>query len=274
MMTPEAWRDAGQFFEWRGHRVFYRVEGTGDPLVLFHGFPTASWDWWRVWPTLVARYRVLALDMLGFGYSAKPFDFDYTVAHHADVYEALFAREGVARYRVLAHDLGVTIVQELLARRAPIDHVWLLNGGLFPETHRATIGQRLLASPLGPVLAPRMPFSAFARSMRAVWGETPLDEEELRAMWRMIKASDGKRVLPKLLSYMKQRRQNRMRWVYALVDAPMPVRLINGSVDPVSGAHVVRRYRQLAGPVDVIELPGVGHYPQVEAPDAVLAAIY
>jgi pimeloyl-ACP methyl ester carboxylesterase len=53
----------------------------------------------------------------------------------------------------------------------------------------------------------------------------------------------------------------------------MPVRFINGLADPISGGHMVARYRELVTNHDVVELPGIGHYPQLEAPDAVAAAI-
>jgi pimeloyl-ACP methyl ester carboxylesterase len=51
------------------------------------------------------------------------------------------------------------------------------------------------------------------------------------------------------------------------------MRFINGLLDPISGAHMVVRYRELVPNPDVVELPDIGHYPQLEAPDAVLAAI-
>ena len=69
---------------------------------------------------------------------------------YADLIEALLAREGVTRYHLVAHDLGDSVAQELLARKAPIVSATLLNGGLFPETHRALLRQKLLASPIGP----------------------------------------------------------------------------------------------------------------------------
>ena len=61
------------------------------------------------------------------------------------------------------------------------------------------------------------------------------------------------------------------RWVGALQHTRVPLRLINGPVDPVSGAHMVARYRELVPDPDVISLEGIGHYPQTEAPDLVLA---
>ena len=74
---------------------------------------------------------------------------------------------------------------------------------------------------------------------------------------------------------MEERRRHRERWVGALRDAAgrgIPVRLIDGTEDPVSGGHMVARYRELIPDPDVVELAGVGHYPQTEAPDAVIDA--
>src|SRR5204862_8296071 len=74
----DAWRAGGQRFLHRGHEIFYRVTGSGDSpsLLLIHGFPTASWDWHRLWPALSEQFaRVIAADMIGFGYSAKPRDY-------------------------------------------------------------------------------------------------------------------------------------------------------------------------------------------------------
>ena len=273
MTSLEEWRAGGDSFEWRGARIFCRTAGTGEPLLLVHGFPTASWDWTAVWPQLAAHYRVLTLDMIGFGLSAKPPRFDYSIMAQADLFEAFLAREGVTRYRVLAHDYGNTVAQELLARdRGAIVSVCFLNGGLFPEAHRPLPMQRLLASPLGPLVARFASFKTFASSMRRIWGTHPLPDAELRTMWELASRDGGLARMPKLLGYMAERREHRARWVGALVEAKLPRRLIDGLVDPVSGAHLVARYRELVREPDVVELAGVGHYPQVEAPDAVAAA--
>jgi pimeloyl-ACP methyl ester carboxylesterase len=58
-------------------------------------------------------------------------------------------------------------------------------------------------------------------------------------------------------------------WVRPLQDRIVPVRLINGSVDPVSGRHMVERYAALVPDADVVHLPDLGHYPHVEQPESV-----
>jgi pimeloyl-ACP methyl ester carboxylesterase len=253
--------------------MFCRVEGAGEPLLVIHGFPTSSWDWWKLWPALTARYRCFAVDMLGFGFSAKPRDAVYSIMGQADLQEALLAREGVTRYRLLAHDYGLTVAQELLARGAPVRGTCLLNGGAFPEVHRPVLTQKLLASPLGPLVARLTSYRTFAATMRRIWGATPPPDDELRGMWELIREQDGTRVMPKLIGYIEERRRNRDRWVGALVKTTAPLRLIDGLRDPISGAHMVARYRELVPQPDVVELADVGHYPQLEAPAAVEAAV-
>jgi len=276
-VTPEEWRCGGGTFDWNGERVFYRAEGRGEPLLLIHGFPTASWDWYQLWPDLVQHFSVLTLDLIGFGFSAKPRGIRYSIGGQADLVQAFLAWQEVTRYRLLAHDYGDTVAQELLARQRDgvsaqvIEAACLLNGGLFPETHRPVLTQKLLASPLGGLVARLTSYSTFARNFRRICAR-PLSDEELRAMWRLVTESDGIGVMHPLLGYIAERRLHRERWVGALVHSKAPIRLIAGLDDPISGAHMVARYRELVPDPDVVELPGVGHYPQLEAPRDVLAA--
>jgi pimeloyl-ACP methyl ester carboxylesterase len=273
-VTPsiEAWRAAGSSFDFRGHRVFYRREGSGPPLLLVHGYPTASWDWAKIWPGLTARFDVIAPDMLGFGFSAKPRGHGYSIAEQADLHLALLDWLGIGDVHALVHDYGVTVGQELLARGGRLQSIAFLNGGLFPETHRPRRIQRLLASPIGPWVARLSTERSFCRSFAAIFGpHTKPTPEELHAFWQLASRDDGMRALAGLIGYMAERVAHRERWVGALVDAKLPLIAINGVHDPVSGAHMIARLLELRPSTKVVRLE-VGHYPQVEAPDDVLAA--
>jgi pimeloyl-ACP methyl ester carboxylesterase len=152
----EEWRRTGRHFSYRRHRIFFQRGGHGSapPLLLIHGFPTASWDWHRVWDDLCARHSiVIAPDMTGFGWSDKPKRYDYSIHDQAAMHEELLRDQGIGECHVLAHDYGDTVAQELLARGTKMLSVTFLNGGLFPETHRPRPIQRVLASPLGFVVA-------------------------------------------------------------------------------------------------------------------------
>jgi pimeloyl-ACP methyl ester carboxylesterase len=279
--TLDDWRRHGWGFQYRGHSVVYHDEGAGEVVVCIHGFPTASYDWSRVWPRLRNRYRLIAPDMLGFGFSAKPLDHDYSIHDQATLHEELLRRLGITRCHVLAHDYGDTVAQELLARHeerervggagARLESVCFLNGGLFPETHHARRIQHLLAGPLGPLLARFMNERAFGRSLAAIFGRhTRPTAAEIGDFWRLVAFNDGPRVMPRLIGYMEERRRQRQRWVGALQTTAVPLRLINGPEDPVSGRHMAERYRELVPHPDVVLLDGIGHYPQFEDPEGVV----
>jgi pimeloyl-ACP methyl ester carboxylesterase len=247
-------------------------------LVLIHGFPTASWDWEALWPDLTQRFRVYSLDMIGFGLSAKPADYAYSLVDQANLFESFLSGEGVTGYHVLAHDYGDTVAQELLARqqepgmRPKLLSIAFLNGGLFPETHRPELIQKLLLSPLGPLIARRMNRAKLAQNMRRIFGPaTQPDEALLDNFWWLLTRNKGLAVMHKLIHYMVERRERRARWVGALQNARIPLKLINGAADPISGEHMADRYRELVPQADVTLLGGIGHYPQVEAASAVLA---
>jgi pimeloyl-ACP methyl ester carboxylesterase len=295
-MMINQWRDAGDFFLYRKHdvdyRIFYRdsaqgiLQETSKPaLLLIHGFPTASIDWQHIWSSLSEHFRLVTLDMIGFGLSDKPSNYAYSIHDQADVFQNLLNNLDITNYHILAHDYGDTVAQELLARQidrevqesvplamtGKIRSTILLNGGLFPETHRPVLMQKLLISPLGPWLIKLYSYEKFKKTFAFICAK-PIVDEELKTYWQLLQHNNGTKVMPKLIRYMKERKQYRQRWVGALESINIPLRVIDGIADPISGLHMVERYRQLIKKPDVIELKDIGHYPQVEAPQEVLTA--
>lgn len=282
-MTLDDWHASGNLFTYRHHAHFYRDEGAGEPLVCIHGFPTASWDWHRLWPTLTAHFRVIAPDMLGFGFSDKPRNHTYSLFTQATLHEVLLQHLGLHSVHLLAHDYGDTVAQELLARHRKrqekglrglhIKSVCLLNGGLFPEAIKPRPIQKLLESPLGWLVGWFMQEEHFCERFSAVFGpHTQPTADELADFWSLVMHNDGVRIAHKLSHYQKERRQHRKRWLEALCYTRVPIRFINGLLDPVSGAAMVTRYHQMVPNPDVVVFNNIGHYPQVEAPEAVLEA--
>jgi pimeloyl-ACP methyl ester carboxylesterase len=279
----ERWRRDGKTFRHGEHSIFYRVDGAGPTLLAIHGFPSASWDWHPMWPGLITRFRVIAADMIGFGWSDKPRHHAYSILDQATLQERLLGELGVEHVHVLAHDYGDTVAQELLARHEErarrgenglvLESICFLNGGLFPEAHRPRRIQTLLAGPLGPLLGRLTSKRGFAKNLTAIFGpKTPPSPALVDQLWTLLRHNDGHRVLHLILGYMEERRRHRERWVGSLTGTKVPLRLIDGAKDPVSGAHLLARYRELVPNADTVALPEIGHYPQVEDPDAVLAA--
>ncbi len=273
------WISTGRFLDFDGHQISWKQAGSeSNPcLVLIHGFPTSSWDWHLLWDDLARDFHVVTLDMLGFGLSDKPRDHDYRIAEQADICESLLAQLNISEYHILAHDYGDTVAQELLARfdsgesKQTLKSVCLLNGGIFPEAIQPLLIQKLLLSPIGALVGLLTSYKAFTANLRKICAR-PLPEDELKMFWQLMQHNGGRRVIHKVIHYMTERKENRDRWVGALQKSSVPMRLIVGLEDSISGAHMAARYRELIPDSDIVELPGVGHCPQVEAPNEVLAA--
>lgn len=277
------WRKLGSLRQVSDRQLFVLDSGTRQSpdrpvVVLIHGFPTASWDWHHQWDALASHYRVIGFDMLGFGFSDKPSGHRYSIHEQADLAEQLLSDLGVEAYAILAHDYGDTVAQELLARdtessKHRIRAACLLNGGLFPETHRARMAQKLLVGPAGGIFVKLFNRGTLEKNLISVFGpDTPPGSTELAHFWDLISHNDGQRNLHRLMWYMKDRIEHRTRWITALTSTRAELALINGSFDPVSGSHMVARYRELVGKGDILELPDIGHYPQLEAPGRVTSS--
>lgn len=272
-MNIDQWQDSGNYFTFNEQTIFYK--DSQDPeqfedkpaLLLIHGFPTSSWDWVKVWPSFAQHFRVVALDLLGFGFSDKPFK-NYLITEQADICQSLLSKLNIKDYHLIAHDFGATVAQELLARNSQTPQILtcnLANAGLFPESHHQLPIQTLLVGPLGRFIALFNSEKKLKKSMDNICF-IPLTAEEIHSYWQLICHNQGNRIIYKLIRYITQRKKNRERWVNALIGTKVPLQFINGVLDPISGEHMALRYEELVPNPMVTRLHQVGHYPQLESP--------
>jgi pimeloyl-ACP methyl ester carboxylesterase len=119
----------------RGHHIAHRRRGAGPTVLLLHGFPTWSYDYAEMASDLDADHDVITMDFLGYGASDKPSSYTYSVAESADTVEDLVAYLGPTSVRLVVHDYGGIVGQELLDRanrgQLPfaVDDVTVLNCG-------------------------------------------------------------------------------------------------------------------------------------------------
>lgn len=273
-MNLENWRQTGNYFNYKGNKIFYHLTEKSDEILLcLHGFPAASFDYHKIWDDLARQFNLLAFDMIGYGFSDKPADFAYTTFQQVDILQALLEDLNIKKVHILAHDYGNTITQELLARKEEnrlsftIESIVMLNGALFPETHRPILAQKILISPVGFLFSKLISDTRFKQNLSSVFGKnTQPTETELNDFVKLFRYNDGKNIAHKLIRYMSERAKYRERWVGALERTKVPFRFINGLADPVSGAHLVKRFREILPHKDIIELVEIGHFPHFEAP--------
>ena len=281
MNSFQDWKTSAKFFKYKSHQIAYWEGGEGVPLLLIHGFPTSSWDWHKTWGPLTQQFKVYAPDMIGFGYSDKPKRYQYSITDQARLHEAFMDHLGIKEAHMLVHDYGVSVAQEMLAafkergtEGFQILSCCFLNGGLFPELHHARMIQKLLNSPIGFLLNPLLSKSNLRKSFHKVYGNKKATEEEIDQFYELILHNNGKAITHKLIGYINDRRANAQRWKAALVEAEIPIKIINGPLDPVSGRHLAEYCMKLLPNPDVTILEGVGHYPHDEAPERVLESYF
>lgn len=255
------------------------VDKTKPTLIFLHGFPSASWDWHYQWAALKQDYRCIAFDMLGLGLSDKPTKHRYFVLEQADIALFMCQNLGIKEAHIVAHDYGVSVAQHLLSKHYQntsslrVASICFLNGGLFAEAHCPLATQRLLHSAVGPLLARCMNKPTLKRSLTKIFGkQSPPVAHEVDILWRLLMYKQGRRVLPKLLDYLDDRKLYRDHWVNSMQKSNIPLGFINGVQDPVSGKHMLKRFNQIL-PQFPSKALDVGHYPQLEAKEEVTALL-
>src|SRR5262245_21743953 len=101
-----------------GMRVFYREAGAADaPVVLLpHGYPCSSFEFRDYMPALADRWRLLAPDFPGCGYSDTPDAVQYDFDGYAAFLDQFLRELGVERFAIYLHDFGSQISHARFSR--------------------------------------------------------------------------------------------------------------------------------------------------------------
>ncbi len=283
------WYEGGAYFEWTSTTednneaevsVFYRTWGdeTNPKLLLIHGFPNSSFDYYKLIPLLKDDYHIAALDFPGSGFSDKPLDgYNYMLAENAEIVD-YFVREIVEfeDFALYTHDRGVSIglafLDNYLDHPDPgytINYHFLSNSGMFlPLANLVPFQFALLDTEAGQ----RMIANRAAQPRR-----TDGDPESL-AYSDIFAFRQGNLSLLYVGRYLLERQANEVRWLENLPRSPVPVAYLWGLADNVNpiriANHVWYTYlneREIESSYWI--LPAAGHYPQRDNPAEVAKVI-
>ena len=279
--SVERYRDSGDLFPARSGRIFVKIVGaekTGVPLLVLHGFPTSSHDFCAVADGLAEKRPVVLFDFLGYGLSDKPKAYGYSLFEQADTALELVLARGYREIDVLAHDMGTSVLCELLARRArgilpvTIRSLVFTNGSVFVDMAHLTLGQTLLRSPLGPVFSRLNTRVTFEAQLGRVFAKKP-QPDVLAAMSELCARQEGFARLPKTIGYVEERTRFAERWHGALSTWEKPALVAWGEQDPVAVMPIGERLARTLPRGELVRWTEIGHYPQVEAPDAYVSVV-
>lgn len=269
-----------QIWEWQGHQIQYASVGTGQPLVLIHGFGASIGHWRKNIPVLAAAgYQVFALDLLGFGGSAKP-ALEYTL----DVWVELIRDFWVAKIQrpavFVGNSIGGLICLMILAEHPEIAAGGVLLNSAGGLNHRpdelnlplrfvmGSFAKLVSSKTLGPWLFNRVRQKARIRgSLKQVYKNPEAITDELVDLLHAPSCDPGAQaVFASILTAPAGPRPTEL-----LPRIQVPLLVLWGEADPwtpIAGAQV---YQQMTETHDVqfVGIPNTGHCPHDERPEVV-----
>lgn len=274
-MNSTSWKNKGKFHQVFGRNVFVIDEGySEETMVILHGYPTSSYDYYKILPELTKKYRVIIHDHLGFGFSEKPLDYSYSLIEQADVALQLWKQLDLTKVTLLAHDYGTSVCTEIIARHnkhqidLQIDKMILSNGSPHIELSKLRTIQKLLKNKLtGKFVASLTNYSIFKKNMRNTYfDKTKATNEELKEMWFQLENNDGRKVIHLLSNYINERYYYWHRWIGALKETQIPTKIIWAKNDPIAVPIIAETLASEITNSELIWMEKTGHFLMIENP--------
>ncbi len=259
-----------------GDAVVHHVdEGDGPPIVLYHGNPTWSFLYRRMIPRLAEHFRVIAMDLPGFGLSSAPDGYGFLPAEHAKVAKAVVEHLDLDGYIPFVQDWGGPI--GLWAAGQHPDRVRGLGIGNTWAWPNDAIAARAFAALMGGPLM-KLPIeraNAFVNLLiPAATRQTKLSQAEMdhfRSPLDTRRRRHASWVFPREITKSRDFLLEVRAGLDALIDKP--ALLTWGMKDFAFPPPVRAQWSRLLSDAVSIDLPEAGHYIQQEAPDAIVDAI-
>jgi pimeloyl-ACP methyl ester carboxylesterase len=256
----------GQFVTVDGLPVHVIVRGRGRPVVLVHGNGTMAEDFaiCGLIDRLAARYRVIAIDRPGFGYTGRPRHRIWTAQAQAMLLHRVLEQLGVERPLLVGHSWGTIVALALAADgRRPLRGLVLLSGSYFPG-HRtdAALIAPLAVPGLGDAMRAMVPAKVSAsltgQSFRQVFWPQPVPARfTARFPIEIAAAATQLRAVSEDAASMNSAVTGLQRRYAGLT---LPVSILAGDPDAIVKAseHSVRLHTTIPGSTLRL-LPGLGH---------------
>ena len=289
-MTANDWKSKGEFITVNDRKLFVIDTSSffssdnkipTETMVILHGYPTSSYDYYKVLPELSKHYRVIIHDHLGFGFSDKPLDYSYSLLDLADLALQLWQLLGVKIVHLLAHDYGTSVATEIIARNnnheltIEIEKLTLCNGSMHIELSQLRTIQKLLKNKwLGKYVAKLTTYTIFSKNLRNVYfDKTKVSNNELKDMWMQLEYNEGRKVIHKLSQYINERYTYWNRWIGALKEANLQTNIVWAKNDPVAVPAIARLIATEISNNKLFWIENTGHFPMLENPDEWLNCI-
>jgi pimeloyl-ACP methyl ester carboxylesterase len=259
-------------------RLHYLEQGSGDPVLMLHGWPTSSYLWRGIVPIVGEGNRAIAVDLPGFGRSDKPLDASYSFRFYDRVLTGFLDAIGVDRVGLAVHDLGGPIGLHWGAQHPErVSGLALLNTLVFARPSLAVVGFILAARTPGVRAWLTSPAGLRFAMRLGVHDKSVMTDEVLATYLEPFAGDDARKVLAKAGTGLSPKGLKKVEaW---LTRIEVPVRLLYGEKDRIlpDVAKTMRKVAERVPQAELSTLPDAGHFCQEErAPEigSALAAFF
>jgi pimeloyl-ACP methyl ester carboxylesterase len=255
-------------------RTRVRVDGDPDhpPVLLLHGIGRSLEDWAPQWERLAGAYRVITLDIPGFGFSSRPSEPVTLAALAQGVADTLDALGEQRPLHVIGNSLGGAVALQLLVLQPErVASLVLVNSAGFGR--EVTMLLRMLTLPVIGRMATRRTTRASARILeRSIFADRSLaSRQRIEHAVAIGRQPDSGLVMREIAGELATGRGVKDDWRAELSSAaaqhPRPTLIIWGDRDRVLPAHHLETAQRLMPHAKTHLFNGIGHMPQIECPD-------
>jgi pimeloyl-ACP methyl ester carboxylesterase len=258
--------DYSRFADVDGVRIHYQEKGAGEPLVLLHGNLASTFAWKEVFDPLSLQFRVIAVDLKGFGFSGKP-DGDYTRRAQGDLVVRLLDHLKIDRAIFCGSSMGGDVSMNVAVRRP--DRVSAL---ILVDSGGVTVGGGGSVAPgvtEWPVIGPAIAALALTSDSlvrdglrKNFYDDSMVTDEQVAAYYRPLKTRGGQHA-----AYLA-RKQGAINPIEPEINKiTQPTLIIWGAEDELIPLEAGRRLNSLIAGSRLVVFDKCGHLPQAEMPE-------
>lgn len=290
----QAWQNNGKYISWRstlkenesfGELDIFTIQ-KGNPenpaILMIHGYPTSSFDFYELFELLSNDYYVCALDTPGYGLTDKPRDgYVYSIEDDARLVD-YYIRDilKLNSFALYTHDKGDSVGLALLKiytqqDNYKITHHFITNGNIYlPLADLSKIQLLLLDKRTGPFITRYLSGERMAKRMNTLVHSIPKSSKKVAAVASTIDYQDGGKVQHSIIQYLNQRHECENEWLVNLQTSNVPATMIWGVDDPIATLKVsdfvwneILKNRQTKS--YYWKLPLANHYLQNDQPEVI-----
>ena len=243
-------------------------QGSGDPIVLLHGFGAAIESWGTTLEVLSQNHRVLALDARGFGLSSRG-DGDYSLAALADDVDQAMALAGIERATIAAHSWGSAIALVFALRHPDRVERLVLVDSLAYERQIPWAMKAARTPGIGEFIVGTFYTSRLDANLEEAFFDPSILTYADVAAIRYVTEAPGSRASALAIS----RGVRLSEWQDRYAEIDVPTLIVWGKQDRILGRWWADRLAGDLGQAEVATIDRCGHFPMLESPERFTALV-